>query len=107
MKVYARPRHAQLQKCDALKSKTDDKTLFGVLVAFVPDAAFCLKKVRAFFREAVEARAAYARFAFNQKAQADGELAVSFLIGFDGGEPRHQIAFAVGCAARVEFAIID
>src|ERR1044071_121631 len=105
MQLGSRAVNAKLYESDALEAQTDDETLLRVLVTFFPDAPFRFEQFTVLVCEAIEAGAADACFALDDKAQADGQLAESLLVGFDGGETRYQIALAVGRAARVELAV--
>src|SRR5947209_5858102 len=107
MKLCARSVRSKLQKGDTLKTKTDDEALLSVLVALFPDAAFSRQHLLVLICETIKARTPYARFAFHYEAQADRKLSETLLISLDRSEACNQIAFAVGSATRVEFAVND
>src|ERR1700694_3232783 len=107
MQVGTRSVRPQLQKRYALETEADDRALFRVPVTFVPDAPFGLQQIRMLGSEAIETGTAETIFAFDQEAETDGQFAERFLIGLDRGQPRYEVAFAVGGAARIKLAVDD
>src|SRR6476620_6190312 len=107
MEIRTRAERAQLEKRDAFEAETHDRTLFRVAPAFVPQAAVSLQQLRVFAREPIKTRTAETVLAFHEKTQRHRQFAKRLLIGFDGGQTRDQIAFAVGGAARVKLAVVN
>src|ERR1043165_565965 len=58
-------------------------------------------------REAIQTRTAESVLAFDEKTQRDRQFAKRLLISLDGGETRDEVAFAVGRATRVKFAVLN
>ncbi len=107
MQVGARAVGPQFQKLDALKTETDNRPLFCVLVAFVPNASLCRQQLRILSSETIETWATQAIFSIDKESQRDRQLAEGFLIGFNRGHASNQIALAVGRPAGVKLAIDD
>src|SRR6476620_5468502 len=105
MQVRTRAVRSQFQKLYALETETDHRSLFSVLVAFVPNASLRRQHFRILSSEPIKTGAAQAIFAVNKKPQRYRQLAESFLVGLNRGHPGHQIAFAVGCSAGVKLAV--
>src|SRR2546421_7965967 len=105
--VCARTVGAKLKEGDALEAEVDDEPFFRVLVAVVPDAPVGAQKFSVLFCELVEARTCQTVLALNEEAQADGELAESFLISLDRRDARDQVALAVRRAPRAELSVGD
>src|SRR5882762_2219041 len=105
MQIGTRSMCAQLHELNALKTQTDNRPLFCILVALIPNAAFGGEHLRMFRRETIKARTSQPIFPFHKKAERHRQFAKSFLIGFNGRKPRYQIAFAVCSAARVKPAV--
>src|SRR6266851_6120320 len=96
---------AQLHELNALETQTDNRPLLCILVALIPNAAFGGEHLRMFRRETIKAGTSQPIFSLHKKAERHRQLAKSFLIGFEGGKPRYQIAFAVCSASRVKPAV--
>src|SRR2546426_4467614 len=99
--------NSQLDERDAFESQTDNGALCCVLVTLVPETSFGAQHFGMLGSEAIEAGTSQAVFAFDDKSQTHRQLAVGFLISLGRGQSRQQVSFAVGGAARINFAVND
>src|ERR1044072_4173206 len=102
-----RAKRTQLQKREAFEAGTDDRILFLVGRAFIPQAAVSLQQLRVFSREAIKTRTAKSVLAFDDEAKRDRKFSKRLWIRFDCGKTRDEIAFTIRRAARVQLAVRD
>src|SRR3977135_2634884 len=107
MQISTGAMRAQLQKSDPFEAQADHRTLFGIPVTFVPEAAFSLQQVGVFGSEAIETGTAESIFTFNNKPQTYRQFAKGLLVSLNRRQSRQQIAFAVGRAPCIKFAVED
>src|SRR5262245_20216713 len=91
MPIGACAEGTQLEERDALEAKADDRILFRVARAFVPQTAIGFQQFRVFAGKAIQARAAQTVLALDAEAQRDRQFAKSLLIGLDCRETGHEI----------------
>src|SRR5690348_11846073 len=107
MKISARAKSPQLQERDAFESKADDRSLFRVAGTFVPQTAIGLQQLCIFFGETIETGTAKTILALDNETQGHRQFSKRFLVGFDGGESRNQVPFAVRRTTRIQLSLFD
>src|SRR5688500_4548932 len=107
MQIAARSKRPQLQKRDALETETYDWRHPSVARSFIPQTPIRLQQLRILSREAIKTRAPKTVFALDDEAQCHRKFAKCFLIGFNRGETRNQISFAVCRTTRVQLSVLN